>query len=181
MSALCRIGPAIAAMALTALVACSRQSSAPLGVSIIRNGVQDSQALSQTGLAAGAAALKDVSCSLKTNTAAALPGCAFRLSGGAVVFGPYLPFPPGRYVADFEVETTNDCRGGTVVFDVAAHLDDFKLLTSRTEPVTATRVESIPFTLGSSLADTAPLEFRTSLESGAANCLFLHRVVVRAQ
>jgi hypothetical protein len=173
----------LSVLACASLAACGEQPPRPLRTVILRDGRVDANALTATGVAAGAAPARDVSCALRTGGADKIAGCGFRLHPGQIVFGPYLPLAPGAYEAEFSFATTPGCSGGKVLVDVVTSANNFKKLAQQTLVVRGPQLSRVGFAVDRSLADGALMEFRTSFPGAASagGCVVLNGLKVLAK
>jgi hypothetical protein len=119
------------------------------------------------------------SCGLRVNSKAqetkTVHGCAFILTDGAIVYGPYRRFRQGAYAATFRFGLTQECPGGGVRVEVVAgdKVRDGADFTVTEE----NRERRLRFQAGILEEVGRSLQFRTY---GASGCVILKEVTVTA-
>jgi len=117
------------------------------------------------------------SCELRANSQVqeikTANGCEFIITDRAIVYGPYLSFRQGAYVATFRFHLTQECPGGVVRVEVVAggkvrDSADFTLTEGDRERHLRFRADILEEIVRS-------LEFRTF---GSSGCVILKKVTV---
>lgn len=152
---------------------CSEQPSAPIRVTILRDGVPDDGALNVGGRAAGVPAVQDIACALQAGDGVKSSDCQFTLHSGQSTWGPYITLPRGLYRVVYRFNVTPDCAGGHMRFDVRSKFSGSEAIARSEETIDRAREVSVDFMTASNGGDVPQLEFRTFADSEHPVCVVL--------
>jgi len=152
---------------------CTDKPSAPIAVTILRDGVLDKGALTAVGHAAGVPAEQDIACALSAGEGIKSPDCHFTLRNGGLIWGPYITLPHGHYRLVYHFDVTPTCPGGHVRFDVTSQESGFTALGRWEETIEQSRDVSAGFDVADHGGDLGKIEFRSFTDGEHPVCVVL--------